>query len=89
MAKTKVGTLQEILSTRAKMTWDHRVDIDRRYVSDLDLAVMKDWCKKNCKSLWRSETIWACYFQFESGPEAMMFALKWSNGRAAVATEIL
>jgi len=89
MGKTKIGTLNEILATRAKMTWEHRVDINRRYVSDLDLAVMKSWCEANCKSLWRAETIYSCYFQFESGPEAMMFALKWSTGRVPVSKETL
>ena len=77
MGKTKIASLENIMATRMKQTWKHRVDIKKH--SDLDTAAMKAWCLKNCQGTWNAETVWAHYFQFENDYDAMMFMLKWGT----------
>lgn len=77
LAKTKIGSLNEILASRAKMTWRRRLNFDDVLLTDLDL--MKEWCEKNCKGIWRCEQYYACYFQFDNDEDAMMFAMKFSG----------
>ena len=77
MVKTKISTLNEILATRAKMRFPHRVDFD--IIGYQLLPVMKQWCEENCKRVWRCEHFSALYFQFENDYDAMMFMLKWGT----------
>jgi hypothetical protein len=75
MAKTKIGTIHEILSTRARATFPYRVNF-----SEIKLAQVEEmavWCINNCKGLWREEHHHALYFQFEDDYDAMMFMLKF------------
>ena len=80
MAKTKIGSLSEILSTRSRAVFPYRVNFDTIGYDNLDK--MKVWCETNCKGLWRSEHFFALYFQFENDYDATMFMLRWgsSNG---------
>jgi hypothetical protein len=77
MVGTKIGTLNEILATRAKMIFPHRVDFD--VIGYQMLPTMKQWCEDNCTSIWRCESFHALYFQFEDDRDAMMFMLKWGS----------
>lgn len=77
LAGTRVGTLTEILATRVKMEFQHRVDFTPyNYPYDKHLEII-EWCKKNCQGVWRAETTLALYFQFDNDRDATMFMLRW------------
>ena len=82
MAKTKVGTLGEILATRSRAIFPYRVNFDQ--VGYETLPLMKDWCETNCKGIWRTEHFHALYFQFSDDYDATMFMLKWGGAKGNV-----
>ena len=73
----KVASVNEILATRARATFSHRINFQT--VSYEKLPKMKKWCDENCQGLWRNEQIHAIYFQFENERDATMFMLKWGT----------
>ena len=81
MAKTKVGTIDEVLSTRVRAVFPYRVNFDQINVAQIE--EMAVWCINNCRALWREEHYHALYFQFEDDYDAMMFMLKF-GGRGNV-----
>ncbi len=72
-----VTTLNEILATRARAVFPHRVNFDTIGYKSLD--DMRAWCENNCKGIWRVEHVHALYFQFSDDHDAMMFMLRWSG----------
>lgn len=46
-----------------------------------DPAVIK-WCEENCRAAWYSSPgyVKQCFIEFEDDEDAVMFALRWSNG---------
>ncbi len=81
MAKTKVGSLNEILGTRSRAVFPYRINFDQIQLAQI--TEMADWCTRNCKGLWREEHYYALYFQFENDYDAVMFMLKF-GGRGNV-----
>ncbi len=77
MNKYCVGSLREILSTRAKMKFDRRINFEN--ISPERYGQMQKWCDENCQGFWNSNSQYAIYFQFEKDVDAMMFALKWAS----------
>lgn len=77
MAKTEIATLGELLATRARATFPYRVNFHTIGITSLDL--MREWCEKNCKGIWRVEHVHALYFQFSDDHDAMMFMLRWGG----------
>lgn len=75
----KVGSVNEILATRARATFSHRVNFEA--VGYETLPEMKAWCEEHCEGLWRCESIHALYFQFAQERDAMLFMLKWSGAK--------
>jgi hypothetical protein len=73
----KVGSVNEILATRARATFSHRINFDT--VGYEILPKMKAWCEENCVSIWRCESYHALYFQFENERDASMFMLRWGT----------
>jgi len=73
--KTKVTTLNEILATRARMMFPHRINFHTVGYNNLDL--MNEWCYDNCKGIWRQESHHALYWQFADDYDATMFMLRW------------
>ena len=73
----KVGSVNEILATRARATFGHRINFDTIGYESLDL--MRSWCNDNCEGLWRLEHVHALYFQFEDDYDATMFMLRWGS----------
>jgi hypothetical protein len=73
----KIATLNNILATRARATFSHRVNFDN--IGYETLPKMKEWCEENCLGLWRCEATHALYFQFENDREATMFMLRWGG----------
>lgn len=73
----KVGSVNEILATRARATFSHRINFDTIGYESLDL--MREWCENNCSGLWRIEHVHALYFQFENDRDATMFMLRWGT----------
>lgn len=76
-AKTKVGSLHDILASRTRMEFRYRVDFDEAPLQNLDEMTL--WCKENCKGLWRREQYYAIYFQFDDDYDATMFMLRWGG----------
>lgn len=74
-ANTKMGTLNDILATREKMNFPHRINLTHTS----NHSDMKEWCKNNCKGAWRANIGFAIYFQFEDSTDALMFSLKWGS----------
>jgi hypothetical protein len=72
-----VGSINEILATRARATFSHRINFDK--VGYETLPKMKTWCDENCQGLWRNEQVHALYFQFENDRDATMFMLRWGT----------
>ena len=81
MAGTKIASLNQLLATRARAVFPHRVNFDQIQISQI--TEMADWCTNNCKGLWREEHYHALYFQFENDYDAVMFMLKF-GGRGNV-----
>ena len=81
MAKTKLGSINEVLSTRARAVFPYRVNFNQITVAQVE--EMAVWCINNCKELWREEHYHALYFQFTDERDAMMFMLKF-GGRGNV-----
>jgi hypothetical protein len=75
--KHMVGSINEILATRARATFSHRINFDK--VGYETLPKMKTWCDENCQGLWRNEQVHALYFQFENDRDATMFMLRWGT----------
>jgi hypothetical protein len=73
----KVGSVNEILATRARATFSHRINFDQ--VGYETLPKMKTWCEENCEGLWRAQTVHALYWQFAEERDAMLFMLKWGS----------
>lgn len=73
----KVASVNEILATRARATFSHRINFDQ--VGYETLPKMKQWCEENCQGLWRAETTHALYWQFADEQDAMMFMLRWGG----------
>lgn len=67
--------LKQLLATRARATFSHRINFET--VGFLTLNKMKEWCDINCQGLWRVESVYALYFQFENERDATMFMLRW------------
>ena len=81
MAKTKVGSLNELLATRVRAVFPYRVNFNQITVAQVE--EMAVWCINNCQGLWREEHYHALYFQFTDDYDAMMFMLKF-GGRGNV-----
>lgn len=77
LAKTKIGTLNDILASRSRSVFSHRINFDT--VGYDNIPKMKEWCEQNCSSLWRCEIYYALYFQFEDEKDATMFMLRWGS----------
>ncbi len=77
MNKHMVGSINEIVATRARATFSHRINFDK--VGYETLPKMKTWCDENCQGLWRNEQVHALYFQFENDRDATMFMLRWGT----------
>jgi hypothetical protein len=74
---TSIGTLNDILATRVKMQFRHRVDFSKFGYEDFHKA--RQWCEENCCGVWHVESVHALYFQFDDDRDATMFMLKWSG----------
>ena len=77
MSGTEISTLGELLATRARSVFPHRVNFHTIGYKALD--DMRAWCETNCKGIWRLEHVHALYFQFSDDHDAMMFMLRWSG----------
>lgn len=73
----RVASVNEILATRARATFSYRINFLSIMVGNIDK--MKAWCELNCNGLWRAETHYALYFQFEQERDATMFMLRWGS----------
>ena len=73
----KIASINDILATRARATFSHRVNFDRIGYDNLDS--MRSWCHEKCTGLWRCESHYALYFQFEESRDATMFMLRWGG----------
>jgi hypothetical protein len=74
-----VTTLNEILATRARAVFPHRVNFHTIGYKSLD--DMRAWCENNCKGIWRVEHVHALYFQFSDDYDATMFMLRWGSAK--------
>ena len=75
--KLKTASLDEVMLTRARSIFSHRINFD--YVSLENKHEMNNWCEQNCKGIWRSENYFALYWQFTDDYDATMFMLRWGN----------
>ena len=73
----RIASVQEILATRARATFSHRINFDLIALDNLDL--MREWCYEQCTGLWRCEATHALYFQFEESRDATLFMLRWGG----------
>lgn len=71
------ASINEILATRARATFSHRVNFDTIGYESMDQ--MRSWCEENCQGLWRLQHVHALYFQFEEERDAVMFMLRWGT----------
>jgi hypothetical protein len=75
--KHMIGSINEILSTRSRATFNYRINFDNIKLGNV--KKMNDWCEEKCQGIWRSETYHALYFQFELEQDATMFMLRWGT----------
>lgn len=78
IAKTKTGTLDDILATRVKTVWPYRINFGPEPVNYDRWSAMKQWCEDHCEGRWNVEQTHALYFQFDSERDAIKFSLRWS-----------
>jgi hypothetical protein len=74
---TTLPSIREILATRSRATFSHRINFDQLALANL--KIMKAWCHEKCIGLWRYESTHALYFQFEESRDATMFMLRWGS----------
>lgn len=74
---TTLSCIREVLATRARGTFNYRINFDLIALANLDL--MRAWCPEKCTGLWRCESTHALYFQFEESRDATMFMLRWGS----------
>ena len=77
MAATKIATLDQVLASRVKIYFKHRVNFHKPDI--VEFAKMQSWCDRNCKGRWNSNSHYAYYFQFEDEYDATMFMLKYGG----------
>ena len=70
-------SIREVLATRARATFNYRINFDLIALANLD--TMRTWCHEKCTGLWRCESTHALYFQFEDDYDATMFMLRWGS----------
>jgi len=80
--KLRTASLQEILATRARATFSHRINFDT--IGYNNVEKMKQWCNDKCQGMWRNETHHAIYWQFEDEIDATMFMLRWGTAEGNV-----
>jgi hypothetical protein len=73
----RIASVQEILSTRARATFNYRINFAKVGYNNID--PMRAWCHEKCTGLWRCESTHALYFQFEEEQDATMFMLRWGS----------
>lgn len=73
----KIASVQEIMATRSRAIFSHRINFNK--IGYETLPKMKQWCEDNCISLWRCQSYHALYFQFEDERDATMFMLRWGS----------
>lgn len=73
----RIANVREIMATRARATFAHRINFQT--VGYETKPKMNEWCEANCEGLWRSETQYALYWQFENEKDATMFMLRWGG----------
>ena len=74
---TTLPSIVEVLATRARATFNYRINFDLIGLANLD--TMRTWCHEKCTGLWRCESTHALYFQFEDDYDATMFMLRWGS----------
>ena len=75
--KLKTANIREIMATRARSVFSYRINFST--IGYNNVSKMKEWCETNCNGIWRSETHYALYFQFELEKDATMFMLRWAT----------
>jgi hypothetical protein len=73
----KVASVDEILATRSRATYSHRINFSTVGYGVKDQ--MNRWCEENCRGAWHSETYFALYWQFTEERDATMFMLRWGG----------
>jgi nuclear transport factor 2 (NTF2) superfamily protein len=69
--------IEDILATRARSTWQYRINFDRVGLDNRDL--MNQWCEANCQGRWDSASEYALYWRFTDERDAVMFKLRWAT----------
>ena len=69
--------LTQILATRSRAVFSYRINFKNIGYANIDK--MKEWCETNCEGIWRQETHYALYWQFEQERDAMLFMLRWGS----------
>lgn len=69
-------TLEQLLSTRQRAYYRHRVNITKN-ITNQQMQEMVVWCEENCNGLWKANNHFCNYFQFEDDKDALMFSLRW------------
>ena len=77
MVGLKTATVKEIMATRARAIFSHRINFQE--VGYLTMPKMKEWCETNCTGLWDYHSTHALYFRFEKERDATMFMLRWGG----------
>lgn len=80
IAGTKIASLDQLLATRAKVVWPHRINLDQPSANQRN--AMYKWCEGNVKGMWRMSSEFADYFQFADERDAIMFMLKFGGSRS-------
>ena len=80
-AGTKVATLEQLLATRAKVTWPFRINFNMP--TRAEVHKMYAWCETNAVGKWNASTEFADYFQFQDERDAVMFMLKFGGTRGS------
>jgi hypothetical protein len=78
----KIASVRDILATRARAVFPYRINFQS--IGYEAVPKMKAWCETNCEGLWRSETHYALYFQFEEEKDATMFMLRWGSAEGNI-----
>lgn len=72
-----MASLEQLMRTRVRSFYEHRIDVGRRTNEELDEMVT--WCRVSLQGEWNYSAIYGTYFFFMESKEASLFALRWGT----------
>ena len=80
-SSTKVPILHKVYYGKpAQELWSSKGNFAHAYPKHNPAVI--EWCEANCRAAWYQSPgyVKQCFIEFEDDEDAVMFALRWTNG---------